>query len=54
MIGNKIVDRITKVSKTSPRNSLDLLKKEHDKEISKEIYISPEEKQKMIDYLRLI
>ena len=34
MIGNKIVDRITKVSKTSTKNSLESSRITHDKEIS--------------------
>ena len=54
MIGNKIANRITKVSKTSPRNSLEIVKNERDKEIPTERYISPEEGQKIIDALRLI
>ena len=40
--------------KTSPRNSLETVKNERDKEIPKERYISPEEGQKIIDALRLI
>ena len=45
LIGNKIADRITKVSKISNG---------HDKEIPKERQISAEERQKIIDDLRLI
>ena len=53
LIGNKIPDvvdksydsKITKVSRTSPQNSL---------EIPRERYISPEERQKIIVNLRLI
>ena len=44
LFGNKIADRITKVSKTSAQNSLEIVKNENDKEIPKEIYISPEER----------
>ena len=51
LIGNKIVDRITKVSKTSPQNNsetqTEILKK-------KKRYVSPEEIQKIINDLRLI
>ena len=50
LIGNKIVDRITKVSKTSPQNNsetqTEILKKKR--------YVSPEEIQKIINDLRLI
>ena len=56
LVGNKIADKITGASKKS-------LKKPHDKEsssievnneIPKERYISPKERQKIIDELRLI
>ena len=45
LIGNKIANRITKVSKKKSET----VANEHDKER----YISPEERQKMIDELRL-
>ena len=45
---------MTKVSKNSPQNNSEIVKNEHDKEIPKEIYISSEEKQKIINGLRLI
>ena len=54
MIGNKIPDRIMKVSKTLRQNSSETVKIENDKEISKERYISPEERHKIIEGLRLI
>ena len=56
LVGNKIADKITSASKKS-------LKKPHDEEssstevnneIQKERYISPKERQKIIDELRLI
>ena len=56
LVGNKIADKITSASKKS-------LKKPHDEEssstevnneIPKERYISPKERQKIIDELRLI
>ena len=56
LFGNKIADKVTSASKKS-------LKKPHDEEssstevnnkISKERYISPKERQKIIDELRLI
>ena len=50
LIGNKIADKITLVSKTSPENNSVI----NEKEILKERYISPEERQKIIDDLRLI
>ena len=54
LIGNKIAEKITKVSKTSQQNNSETVTNEHDKEIPKERYISPEERQKIIDDLRLI
>ena len=54
MIGNKIADRIAKVSKILQQNYSETVTNEHDKEIPKERYISPEERQKIIDDLRLI
>ena len=54
MINNKIVDRITKVSKNLYQNNSETVKNEHDKEISKERYISPKKEKKIVDNLRLI
>ena len=54
LIGNKITNRIIKVSKRSPHDSLETVKNENDKEIPTERYISPEERHKIIDDLRLI
>ena len=48
LIGNTIVNRITKVSKNSEN-----VTNEHDKEIPKERYISPEERKEIIDELIL-
>ena len=53
LFGNKIANRITKVSKNSQQNNSDTVTNEHDKEIIKERYISQEERQKIIDDLRL-
>ena len=50
----KIADRITKVSKTSPKINSETLTNEHNKEMLKERYLSPAERQKIIDDLRLI
>ena len=54
MNGNKIFDKITKISRTSPQTNSQTKTKEHDEEIPKERYISPQERQKVIDDLRLI
>ena len=53
-MGNEVADRITKVSRTSLQNNSETITNEHDKEIPKERYISPEERHKIIDDLRLI
>ena len=50
LIGNKIADKITTVSKTSPQNNLVI----NEEEILRERYTSPKEKQKNIDYVRLM
>ena len=57
--GNKTVDKLTKVSRTSPQNNSKTVESEaenrgFDKEIPKERYISSEKGQKTIDHLRLI
>ena len=44
LIGDKVVDRITKVSKTSQQNNSETTANEHNKEIPKERYISLEER----------
>ena len=48
LTGNKIANKITKISKNSKT-----VTNEHDKEIPKERYVSPEERQEIIDELRL-
>ena len=50
LIRNKIADEISRVSKTSPQNNSET----NQKEILRERYISPEQRQKIIDDLRLI
>ena len=52
LIGKKFADKITKVSRSSPKNNSETITNEHDKEIPKETF--PEERQKIIGYLRLI
>ena len=49
--GNKIANKITKVSKTSQQNNSETVTNEHEKEIGKERCISPEERQEIIDVL---
>ena len=53
MIGNKVTDRI---SKNAQQSDSETVTNEHDKEISKEmyIYIFPEERPKIKDNLILI
>ena len=46
--------KITKVPKKLQQNNLEKVTNENDKEIPKERYISPEERQKIIDNLRSI
>ena len=50
LIGNKIADKITRVSKTSPQNNSERNKEE----ILRERYISQEKRRKNFDDLRLI
>ena len=50
----KTANIITKVSKNSQQNNSETVTNENDKEIPKEIYILPEERQKIIDNLRSI
>ena len=59
LIGNKITNKILKVSRTSSQSSSKTVANEadnieHDNGMPKEIYISPEERQKIIDDLILI
>ena len=54
LIANKIANKITKISKNSPQKNSETVTNEHEKEIPKERYISPEERHKIIIDLRLI
>ena len=56
MIGNKIADKITSVSKRSAKELPNDETKEEDVETTtyKKKYISPEERQQIIDELRLV
>ena len=51
LIDNKIADKITKISKTLQKKKSETATNEHNKEIPKEGYISPEKRQKVIDDL---
>ena len=53
LIDNKIANKITRVSKNSQENNSETFKNEHDKEIPKERYVCPEERQEIIDELQL-
>ena len=50
LIGNKIADKIT--AKPSPKDVTSTSKKSHD-EVNNERYISPKERQKIIDELKI-
>ena len=59
MTGNKIVDKIAKVSRTFPQNISETVTNdaeniEFDREIRKERYVSPGKRQNVIDDLRLM
>ena len=54
MIGNKISKKITKVSKNSQQNNSETVTNKHDNKIPNERYLSPEERQEIIDQLRSI
>ena len=51
LIGNKFADKITSISK---KHSIELHSNETNNEIPKERYISPKEREQIIDELRLI
>ena len=51
--GNSIANKIIKVSKNSQQNNSETVTNEHDQEIPKEKDVSPEERQEIIDELRL-
>ena len=53
LIGTKIADRITKVSKTSSKNNSEE-NIEHDREIDRERHISPYQILKIINDIRII
>ena len=49
----ELVHRIVKVSTSSPQNNSEAIKNEHEKKYIKKI-ISPKDRQKIIDNLRLV
>ena len=50
---NKIANKSTKLSKDSQQNNSKTVTNEYDKEIPKEKYVFPEERQEITDELRL-
>ena len=52
MIGNKIANRTKKASGGVPQNNSETVTNEHDKDIPKGRYISPNERQKIFDDLK--
>ena len=54
MIGNKIANKMLKVSKYSQQNNSETVTNENDKGIPKERYISPEERQEINDEINII
>ena len=53
LIGNKIADKTTSVSKKTQKNKSEL-DSSNPKDVPKKRYISPEERQEIIDELRLV
>ena len=51
LIGKKIANKMTKLSKSSHQNNSETVTNEHNKVILRERYISPEERQENIDEL---
>ena len=49
MIGNKIADKSKTVSKSLPQNNSETILKKHDEKHLKNIYISPQEGETIID-----
>ena len=52
--GDKIADEITEVLRNLQQNNSETVTNKHDKEVPKERYMSPEERQKIIDNLGII
>ena len=54
MIGNKTADEITSVSKKKANENLPTIDEDTELTINKKRYISPKERQQVIDELRLV
>ena len=54
LVASKIANEVTKVSRSSRQNNSETIINKHDKEKPNERYISSEERQKIIDNLKLI
>ena len=54
LVGSKFANKIRRYSKKSPDRSIELNSNESNNEIPKKRYISPQERQKIIDELSLI
>ena len=54
LTGNKTADEITKISKILQENNSETVSNEDDKIIAKERFLSLEEKQKIIDDLKIM
>ena len=52
LIGNEIASKSKGVLKGPQQNNSETVTNEHDEEITKERYVSPEERQEIIDELR--
>ena len=53
LIGNKKANKVQKVSKNLQQNNSETITNEYDKEMLKERYVSPDERQENVDELRL-
>ena len=53
MIGNKTANKIRRFSENSQQNNSETVTNEHDKEILKERYVLPEERQEIIHELNV-
>ena len=51
LIGGKIAYRVTKVSRSLPQYNSETIANGHDRETPKDIYISPKERQKIINHI---
>ena len=54
LIGNKVADKITSVSKKKSTKKLPTIDEDAELSTHKKLYISPEERQQIIDQLKLV